>query len=107
MQRSRVRVVIVMPTLQAMAAALAELAPLPPAVAVVAALQAVIETASAPTAKTVPIRIMRDIVFLSESCRKDTGTCRADGRDCQSNRCLSVTATYRRLPTLATSSSND
>jgi hypothetical protein len=66
-----VRVGIVMPTLQAMVAALAELAP---AVAVVAPLQAVIETASAPTAKTVAIRLMRDIVFLSESCRKDTGT---------------------------------
>jgi hypothetical protein len=61
-----------MPTLQAMVAALAEL---PPAVAVVlAALQAVIETASAPTPMAVAIRLMRDIVFLSESRRQDTGT---------------------------------
>ncbi len=65
-----------MPTLQAMVAALAEL---PPAVAVVAPLQPVIETANAPTAKTVAIRVMRDIVFLSESRRHDTGTCRTGG----------------------------
>jgi hypothetical protein len=56
-----------MPTLQAMVAALAEL---PPAVAVVPPLQAVIETANAPTAKAVAIRVMRDIVFLSESRRQ-------------------------------------
>src|SRR5665811_1698016 len=70
-QRSKLRVGIVMPTLQAMVAALAELAPV---VAVLAALQAVIETASAPTAKAVAIRLVRDIVFLSESRRQDTGT---------------------------------
>jgi hypothetical protein len=81
-----------MPTLHAMVAALAEL---PPAVAVVGALQAVIETTSAPTAKAVAIGVMRDIVFLSESRRQDTGTSRADGETAQVQPCLSVAATYR------------